>query len=84
MDKRRKEGYRENTRSRIHRLDYFFGEEMQLKIRERLENYRRVLQIAKKPDSEEFKTTAKICAIGIGIIGVIGFVLYLISVLFLG
>lgn len=54
------------------------------KIKEKLENYRRVLQISKKPSKDEFLDTARICAIGVAVIGVVGFILYLISVLFIG
>lgn len=55
-----------------------------LNIRERLANYRRVLQVARKPDSDEFKKVAKICALGIILIGLIGFATYAISILFIG
>ena len=55
-----------------------------LKIKEKLDNYKRILQIAKKPSREEFMDTARICAIGVAIIGAIGFVLYMISILFIG
>lgn len=51
-----------------------------MKIRETLQNYKRVLKIASKPSKEDFLSAAKICAIGMAIIGAIGFVLYLISV----
>jgi protein transport protein SEC61 subunit gamma-like protein len=54
-----------------------FGEKMNIK--EKLENYRRVLQIARKPSYEEFISSAKICAIGILIIGLVGFVVYLVA-----
>ena len=57
---------------------------MQLKIKETLENYIRVLRIARKPDREEFTFIAKVCGIGIGVVGVMGFVLYLIATLFIG
>lgn len=57
---------------------------MNINIKERLANYRRVLQIARKPNEDEFKKIAKICAIGIGFIGAIGFVTYMLSVLFIG
>ncbi len=39
---------------------------------------KRVWQITRKPTIEEIKTTAKVSAIGIGIIGFIGFLIYLI------
>jgi protein transport protein SEC61 subunit gamma-like protein len=57
---------------------------MQLKIKEKLENYIRVLRVAKRPDKEEFITTTKVCAIGTIIIGIIGFLLYIISVVLIG
>jgi protein transport protein SEC61 subunit gamma-like protein len=55
-----------------------------LNLKEKLANYKRVLQIAKKPSREDYLETAKICAIGLIVIGVIGFLLYLISVAFPG
>jgi len=38
----------------------------------------RVWHILRKPDSKEFKTTAKVAAIGLGLIGLIGFVISII------
>ena len=55
-----------------------------MKIKERIENYIRVLSITKKPDKEEFFSTLRIVLIGIGVIGFIGFLFYLFSVIFLG
>lgn len=52
-----------------------------MKIKERLENYKRVLKIATKPSKEEFLSTVRICTIGILVIGLIGFLIYLIAVL---
>jgi protein translocase SEC61 complex gamma subunit len=37
--------------------------------------------IARKPDLKELKDTARICGIGIILVGFIGFVFYIISVL---
>lgn len=54
---------------------------MNLNIKERLQSYKRVLQIARKPTAEEFLETARVCAIGVAIIGVIAFTIYLIAVL---
>jgi len=54
---------------------------MNLNIKEKLQSYKRILSIAKKPTVEEFKDTSRVCAIGIAIIGVIGFVLYMIAIL---
>jgi len=42
----------------------------------------RVWRILRKPDGHEFKTTAKVSAIGLGLIGLIGFVISLIMNLF--
>ena len=49
------------------RLMRFFGE------------CKRVLKVIQKPSKEEFWTTAKVAAAGIGIIGLIGFVLSMIQ-----
>lgn len=51
-----------------------------MKIMEKLANYKRVLKIASKPSKEEFLTAARICAIGMVVLGAIGFIFYLISV----
>ncbi len=40
---------------------------------------KRVLKVAKKPDREEYFQFSKVTAIGIAIIGVIGFVIVLIG-----
>lgn len=49
---------------------------------ERLVNFirqsRRVIMVASKPDKEEYTRSVKITALGIVIIGVIGFVVFLI------
>ena len=50
-------------------------------VKSTLENYRRVLILAKKPTMKEFKETAKVCAIGIAIIGLFGFTFYILSIL---
>lgn len=52
-----------------------------MKIVEKLRNYKRVLKIASKPSKEEFLSAARICAIGMSLIGTIGFAFYLISLL---
>jgi len=44
-----------------------------------LKQCERVLRVSKKPDNEEYKTVAKVTGIGIIIIGVIGFIIKLIS-----
>ena len=44
-----------------------------------LKQCERVLRISKKPDNDEYKTVAKVTGIGIVIIGLIGFVITLVS-----
>ena len=48
-----------------------------------LRRYFRVLQVARKPNKEEFNVSAKISAIGIVIIGAIGFAIFL-AFIFMG
>jgi protein translocase SEC61 complex gamma subunit len=57
---------------------------MKLNIREKLRNYSRVLKVAKKPSFSELSSSSKICMVGLIVVGVIGFLVYLVSVLFLG
>ncbi len=54
---------------------------MKINIKETLKRYRRVLIVARKPDKEELKKTTKICGLGFVLIGLIGFIFYIISVL---
>jgi len=49
-----------------------------MKIKKKLNGYRRVLHIARKPDKEEYRTSSKISAIGIMLIGTIGFFIFLL------
>jgi protein transport protein SEC61 subunit gamma-like protein len=42
----------------------------------KLEDYMRVLKLARKPSREEFNMIAKISMAGIGLIGTLGFVIY--------
>ncbi len=51
------------------------------KIKEFLEKCKRVLNVAKKPSKEELKQVAKISALGILAIGLIGFIIGLIFTL---
>jgi len=48
------------------------------KWKETLEGYRRVIAVSRKPDREEFLSTARITALGIAVTGVTGFVIYMI------
>ena len=44
----------------------------------------RVLKVSKKPDREEYVNVAKVTAVGVIIIGVIGFVIILVAQLIQG
>jgi protein transport protein SEC61 subunit gamma-like protein len=54
---------------------------MNFNIREMLRNWKRVLKISKKPTFEDWKYTVRICAIGLVLVGVVGFVIYVLSIL---
>ena len=54
---------------------------MKINLKERLSRYRRVLILARKPDKKELKETARICGMGFMLMGLIGFIIYLISIL---
>lgn len=45
-------------------------------IKETFAQYRRVLDVSRKPDKDEFIRTAKVAAVGIGVIGLIGFIIF--------
>jgi len=51
-----------------------------IRIKKRLKEYSRVLRITKKPSAAEFKSIAKVTAIGLLLIGLIGFLMHLITV----
>jgi protein translocase SEC61 complex gamma subunit len=57
---------------------------LNLNVMERLANYRRVLQVARKPSGDEYRKIAKVCALGMLAIGIIGFATYSVSILFIG
>lgn len=52
------------------------------RLKKFLKETMRVLRITKKPNKEEYLTSAKITGIGIAIIGAIGFIIFLIVQLF--
>ncbi|MHC1598449.1 MAG: protein translocase SEC61 complex subunit gamma [Candidatus Methanofastidiosia archaeon] len=54
------------------------------RISQYLHSYKKVLKLTKKPDRKEFKQIAKICAIGISLIAVIGFIVKILSSLIQG
>lgn len=52
---------------------------IKLNLLNKFKEYIRVLRIAKKPERDELLSTSRICMIGIGLIGLIGFIFYLLS-----
>ena len=57
----------------------FEPKKIKARIESKINEYRRVLRIANKPDREEFSMSAKITGAGILLIGAIGFVFYLLQ-----
>lgn len=53
------------------------------KLKEFITECRRVLAVTKKPNSFEFKTIVKVSGLGIGILGLVGFLVFLIKELLL-
>lgn len=50
----------------------------------KFKEYLRVARITRKPERDEVMSTLRICLIGLGIIGLLGFIFYLISTTLLG
>ncbi len=50
-------------------------------LKEKLQAYHRVLIVARKPTWEEFRVVAKVTGVGMLLIGTLGFIIYIISVL---
>ena len=61
---------------------YFYYREIIviMNIKSKIKEYMRVLKISRKPTKEEFMLSSKISGIGIIIIGVIGFLIFLLFV----
>ncbi len=57
------------------------GDYLVLNIQETLKRYWRVLQVARKPGWKDMSEVLRIVGIGFVIIGAIGFVFYLISII---
>ena len=54
-----------------------------MNVQERIDKFvkdsKRVLKVSRKPDAQEYKELAKVSAIGVVIIGVMGFVIVLLG-----
>lgn len=48
-------------------------------MRKFLQNSKRVLQVAKKPDKDEYMQVAKVTGLGILLVGFVGFVIMIVS-----
>lgn len=53
-------------------------------ISQTLRGYRKVLRLTKRPDRKEFIQISKVCAIGISVIAIVGFLIKIISSLIQG
>lgn len=49
------------------------------KIQKELHEYKRIITISNKPTNEEFLSIAKVCAIGMGLIGLMGFAIQILG-----
>jgi len=50
-------------------------------LKDTIKHYIRVMRIARKPTKDEFINTGKVCALGIGIIGAIGFAMFIVFII---
>ncbi|MCK4819554.1 protein translocase SEC61 complex subunit gamma [bacterium] len=50
-------------------------------LKESVKNWKRVIHIARKPSKDEFLSTSKITALGLILIGTIGFAIFLAFIL---
>jgi len=50
---------------------------MKLDIKSKILEWKRILQVARKPSKDEFVLSTRICTLGIVVIGAIGFAMYL-------
>jgi len=66
--------------SRLQEASAAEGRFSRKEIERKLGEYRRVLTLTRRPTREEFSTIAKVAAIGIAIIGMGGFLIYLAMV----
>jgi len=51
---------------------------MRIDLKAKFSEWKRVLQVARKPDRDELFSSSKICMAGIALIGAIGFSIFLI------
>jgi len=51
---------------------------MEFRFIEKLGKYGRILRLTRRPSSDEFEKTGKVTGLGIFVVGVIGFAVYLL------
>lgn len=54
---------------------------MKLNVKEKIKDYIRVIKLNKAPTKDKFLETLRICSLGVAILGIIGFVFYVISMI---
>jgi len=68
----------QETEKKVEKKEGPKGPSLFAKIKEVLVKYKRVIDVAQKPDQPELVSSLKITIIGIGLIGFIGFVIFII------
>lgn len=58
------------------------GLKVDFNLKETIPKYKRVLILARKPTKEELIRTSRICGIGFLVMGFMGFMFYIVSVIF--
>lgn len=48
------------------------------RLKNKITQYKRVIDVSRKPDREEFTSSAKVAAIGILLMGFVGFIIYMV------
>jgi len=69
---------------RLRNLLYIFNIHpllLMVNIREKLIEYKRVLNVTRRPTKDEYTSSAKVTSIGIALIGLIGFSVFLAFIL---
>jgi protein translocase SEC61 complex gamma subunit len=68
----------EKTSHKAKKIDKPKGPGLLTKIKGKLAQYKRVTNIARKPEKEEFISSVKITGTGMALIGIIGFIIFLL------
>ena len=68
----------EKASHKAKKIDKPKGPGLFAKIKGKISQYKRVVSIARKPEKEEFISSVKITGSGMALIGVIGFIIFLL------